>query len=89
MEEIKRDGEPGEKDERRGINKCESRGWERGRETGAQYDEMNAREKQFRPTRWLLWQPHSPVSLSLSLTLCLSVYSCFVAALSRRRQTNS
>lgn len=36
--------------EKRGINKSESR----GRETEPRYDEMNAREKQFRPTRWLL-----------------------------------
>lgn len=73
---------------KRRINKGESGDWKRGQETEAQYDEMNAREKQFRPTRWLLWQPHSPVSLTPSLTLCLSVSRCSVAGLNLRRDTN-
>lgn len=48
----KRNGAPQEKEEKRRINKSESRERERERHR-IRMRKTNAREEQFRPTRWL------------------------------------
>jgi len=83
----KRDGEPGEKEEKRGINKSESRGRERKRDRGSIW-RNECQGETVQTHQMVTIATTSPVSLFLSLSVSRSLPSCFVAALSLWRETN-